>query len=83
MPIPFATPSVPPSPPFDPLLSLKQILGNADRPGLIAISRSTFYELIQSGAIPRPVKIGTRSLWRLSEIQQAIDRLSGPHAGVS
>ncbi len=69
--------------PIDPLLGLQQIIGSADRPGLIAISRSSFYELVQSGIIPRPIKIGTRSLWRHSDIQRAIERLSGSRADAS
>lgn len=69
------TDSISTSPRLDPLLSLKRILGNSERPGLLEISRSSFYELIQAGVIPRPIKIGTRSLWRQSDIQRAIERL--------
>ena len=65
------------APRLDPLLSLKRILGNNERAGLLEISRSSFYELIQAGIIPRPIKIGTRSLWRQSDIQRAIERLAG------
>ena len=65
------------TPRLDPLLSLKRILGNNERAGLLEISRSSFYELIQAGIIPRPIKIGTRSLWRQSDIQRAIERLAG------
>ncbi len=66
-------------PRLDPLLSLKRILGSSEQPGLLEISRSSFYELIQAGVIPRPIKIGTRSLWRQSDIQCAIERLAGGH----
>lgn len=68
--------SATPSPPIDPLLGLRRIIGNSEHPGLLEISRSSFYELIQAGVIPRPIKVGTRSLWRQSDIQRAIERLS-------
>lgn len=59
----------------DALLNLGQILGSAHRPGLLGIGRSKFYELVQLGMIPQPIKIGRRSLWRQSEIQLLIERL--------
>ena len=66
--------ATPPS--LDPLLNLKQILGSTQHPGLLGIGRSTFYELIQTGVIPRPIKVRRRSLWRQSDIQRSIEWLA-------
>ncbi|NBT72496.1 MAG: AlpA family phage regulatory protein [Betaproteobacteria bacterium] len=41
--------------------------------GLIPIGRTTFYQLIKSGRIPKPTKIGRVSVWRLSEVRAGID----------
>lgn len=60
----------------DALLNLGQILGSTHRPGLLGIGRSKFYELIQLGMIPQPIKIGRRSLWRQSEIHLFIEWLA-------
>lgn len=43
-------------------LSLPDVLRQA------AISRSTFYHLMQTGQAPMPGKIGKRSIWKKSEI---------------
>lgn len=42
--------------------------------GLVGLSRSTVYRLIQEGAFPVPVKLGQRAVaWRSSEIHAWIE----------
>lgn len=40
----------------------------------IPICRTSFYELIKQGDIPEPRKIGRTSLWKLSDIQNFINK---------
>ncbi|CAH1745240.1 AlpA family phage regulatory protein [Thauera humireducens] len=35
----------------------------------LRISRTTLYELIANGELPKPVKVGSRSLWPQSDIE--------------
>lgn len=51
----------------DALLTIKQTIkyyGNVDR--------STIWRWVKKGTLPAPIKIGGRSLWRLSDIQKHI-----------
>ena len=52
---------------IDALLTIKQTIkyyGNVDH--------STIWRWVKKGALPAPIKIGGRSLWRLSDIQKHI-----------
>ncbi len=52
-------------------LKLREVLS------IIPVSRSTWYLGIRKGIYPKPVKIGKRaSAWRLSDIQNLVERLS-------
>lgn len=42
---------------------------------LIPLGRTKLYALMKDNKLPRPFKIGTRSLWKLSEIMQVIHKL--------
>ena len=58
-------------------LRLHQIIGNAKAnppiPPLIPIGKSTWWEGVQSGRFPKPVKLGPRiTLWRTEDIQKLI-----------
>lgn len=51
----------------DALLTIKQTIkyyGNVDH--------STIWRWVKKGILPAPIKVGGRSLWRLSDIQQNI-----------
>ncbi|WP_460028824.1 helix-turn-helix transcriptional regulator [Methyloparacoccus murrellii] len=64
-------------------LRVEQIIGNrkAGTRGLLPISKSHFWRLIERGDIPRPLKIGSRvSLWRERDIRQALARMTGEAA---
>lgn len=39
-------------------------------------SRASIYRDIKNNAFPKPLKIGGSSRWRLSEIEEMIERLS-------
>lgn len=38
----------------------------------IPVARSTIYDQVAKGALPKPIKLGKRSLWRESDIQAYI-----------
>lgn len=44
---------------------------------ILPISKSTFYEGIDVGLFPKPVRLGKRTVaWRESDVRAAIDRLN-------
>ena len=53
------------------LLRIKQIVAPH---GPIPVSRSTWYEWIRLGQVPKPIKLGKRiSVWRSEDIQKRIN----------
>jgi len=45
---------------------------------LIPVSKSTFYDGIQKGIYPAPIKLSERtSAWRVEEIRQLIESFAG------
>ena len=56
----------------DRFLRVRDVIGDKNRPGIIPLSRSAWYELVRTGRAPAPVKIGRASLWRESDIQRFI-----------
>jgi excisionase family DNA binding protein len=40
---------------------------------LLSLGRSTIYEYVRDGKLPKPMHIGGASRWRLSDIQEVID----------
>lgn len=40
----------------------------------LRIGRTTLYELIANGELPKPVKLGSRSLWLQSDIEVFVAR---------
>jgi predicted DNA-binding transcriptional regulator AlpA len=62
-------------------MRLPQIIGTADKPGPIPVSRSTFYAMIEAGRAPKPIKVGARAVaWRAEDIRALIDRLASEGA---
>lgn len=48
------------------------------RPGILPISRSTWYEWVKRGLVPPGIKIGGRTVvWRLTDIQALARDQSG------
>lgn len=62
------------------LLRLPEIIGDPHKsppiPGIIPMSRSSWYRGIAADNIPRPLKIGHRSYWRATDVYRLIDTLS-------
>jgi prophage regulatory protein len=52
------------------LLSLPRVLER------VPVSRARLYQMVAAGKFPRQVKIGTRSLWIESEVDQWVDELA-------
>lgn len=62
------------------LLRIKQIIGdpkaNPPIPGIIPVSKSTWWKGCREGHFPKPIKIGTRTtVWRAEDIRQFTERL--------
>jgi predicted DNA-binding transcriptional regulator AlpA len=58
-------------------VGIPEIVGRQGKPGLLPISRSRFYELLQEGRLPKPQKLGRRSLWREQDLIAAVEKLLG------
>lgn len=43
--------------------------------GLLPVSRSTFYNLINAGKVPKPTKLGASSVWRASEVLALVEKI--------
>lgn len=55
---------------------LSQIIGTADQPGPLPISRGMWYQLISRGAVPQPVRIGQRLTgYRVAEVRRLLEEL--------
>ncbi len=62
-------------------LRLNQIIGDpkADPPipPIIPVGKSTWWDGVQSGRFPKPVKLGKRiTAWRVEDIRDYIDRMA-------
>lgn len=57
------------------LLRISQIIGTPKTPALLNVGRTHFYRLIQEGKFPKPTKLGHMSVWRASDVLQAIAKL--------
>lgn len=58
------------------MLRITQIIGTPHTPALLNVGRTHFYSLIQQGKFPKPTKLGHMSMWRASDVLQAIGKLS-------
>lgn len=62
------------------LLKLAEVIGDKKSlprvAGLIPMSRSHWYAGIQNGTYPKPIKHGSMSFWKHSDIQLLITKLS-------
>ncbi len=58
-------------------LRMRDIIGDKNNPGIIPVSRSSWYKGIAEGRYPKPVKLGERtSAWRIEDIRKLIDELN-------
>lgn len=70
--------SLPVSPAVDGFLRVNQIIGDPKRgiPGIIPISRSSWWQGVARGVYPQPVRHGRVTFWRISDIQALVERIS-------
>lgn len=66
-------------------LRLKHILGDHSKspavPGLIPISRSSWWAGVKAGRYPQPIKLSPRvTVWRARDIMDMINREESPKA---
>ncbi len=55
-------------------LRLRDVIGDKGNPGIIPISRSSWYKGIAEGIYPGPVKLSERtSAWKIEDIRKSID----------
>ena len=58
-------------------LRLNQIVGSKTTPGIIPISKSSWWAGVKDGRFPQPVKLGKRTtVWRMSDIRLLIAKES-------
>ena len=58
-------------------LRLRDVIGDKKNPGIIPVSRSSWYKGIAEGRYPKPVKLGERmSAWRVEDIRRLVDELN-------
>ncbi|MDM7987097.1 MAG: AlpA family phage regulatory protein [Smithella sp.] len=61
--------------PIDSFLRLRQIVGTKTTPGIIPISKSSWWAGVKEGRFPQPIKLGTRTtVWRMSDIRQLVEK---------
>jgi predicted DNA-binding transcriptional regulator AlpA len=54
-----------------------QLLRPRDLCERLRVSRSSLYEMVRRGDLPRPSKLGRSSVWRVEDISAALDKLLG------
>lgn len=58
-------------------LRLRDVIGDKNNPGIIPVSRSSWYKGIVEGRYPKPVKLGERaSAWRVEDIRMLVEELN-------
>lgn len=45
---------------------------------LLGISRAGLHRFVRKGLIPKPFKLGRRSLYRVADLRNCVDRLATP-----
>jgi prophage regulatory protein len=54
----------------------KRLLPLAEVLRRVPVSRASIYSLVAKGAFPKPLKVGSRSAWLESEVDQWVDALA-------
>ena len=66
-------------------LSLKKMscprrgLSRGEAATYIGVSSSLFDELVRSGAMPKPIRIKSRTVWDVRQLDQCFEELSNPY----
>jgi prophage regulatory protein len=58
-------------------LRLPQIIGSANNPPIIPVSKSTWWAGVKSGRYPPSVKSGRMTMWRVEDIRELIKSVGG------
>jgi prophage regulatory protein len=58
------------------IIGRKALKGMAATPGMIPVSRATWYSGVRSGRFPKPIKHGGVAMWRVEEIRDLIAQLA-------
>jgi len=62
---------------IDSFLRLNQIVGTKTTPGIIPISKSSWWAGVKEGRFPQPIKLGKRTtVWRMSDIRMLVEKKS-------
>jgi predicted DNA-binding transcriptional regulator AlpA len=59
------------------------LLSDAAAAAWLGISRATFWRRVNDGTMPRPIKIGGATRWRLDELRAAVDRATAQRDGAA
>ncbi len=54
-----------------------RLIGREAAAEYVGVGATKFDELVSSAHMPTPIKVGTRSLWDVRQLDLAVDRLSG------
>lgn len=55
-----------------------RLIRDTDAALFLACSRATFWKLVANGTVPKAIKIGGMSRWRLSDIAAVIEAAATP-----
>lgn len=55
--------------------------GSTAIPGMVPVSRATWYSGVRSGRFPRPIKLGGIAMWRVEDIRALVAELSYSNPG--
>lgn len=57
---------------------MKLLVPDREAAGMLSIGRSTFWREVKAGNLPKPVKIGGLTRWRVSDLQQCVADPASP-----
>jgi hypothetical protein len=64
--------------PEEGFVRINQIVGDKISPGIIPISKSSWWAGVREGRFPKPIKLGKRTTaWKISDIRKLIDGSNG------
>lgn len=52
----------------------KLLVSDREAAGMLSIGRSTFWREVKAGNLPKPVKIGGVTRWRVSDLQRFVEQ---------
>jgi predicted DNA-binding transcriptional regulator AlpA len=57
------------------------LLSDVQAGSLLGVSRGTIWRRVKEGSLPKPIKLGGRTLWRRDELVDAIERATRARDG--